>query len=327
MGDEPMPVTGKGDMPAEEEHKPSRFSRRRFLKLASLEFGGLIAGSVLDSFVIEPRWVKRTRPVIAIDSLPPAWDGVRIAHLTDLHAGKLVGLDYLAKVVEMTIAESPDVIVLTGDYVTGRAGITPELGQLLAKLRAPGGRFAVLGNHDYWASAAGVVSLVQTAGIPMLTNGSVLLDRKGEKLCLAGVDDLWEGRPLLDAALAGVDERLPRILLCHNPDYAEEMPGSPRVDLMLCGHTHGGQFKIPFGPRLGVPLKHVKYAAGLSQGPRCRVYTSVGLGMVGIPIRFNCRPELAIITLRRGMIRAAAAGRGAAGGDSTNIRTAAFFKI
>ena len=123
--------------------------------------------------------------------------------------------------------------------------------------------------------------------------------RGGAGLWVAGVDDLWEGSPDLAAALAGVPEAVPRILLCHNPDYAEQMQHTPRVDLMLCGHTHGGQVKIPFGPRPRLPIRHRRYAAGLVEGPCCQVYTSCGLGMVGVPIRFNCRPELAIVTLRR----------------------------
>jgi len=270
------------------------------MKLAAMALGGAAAGSVVDAWLVEPRWIKVTRPVIPVNSLPPAWDGVRIAHLADIHTGRLVGLDYVGEVVRATLAQSPDIIVLTGDFVTGAAAITPGLAQVLGKLRAPEGRFAVLGNHDHWADATGVVSLLETSGVTLLTNRNVVLERNGEKLCLAGVDDLWEGKQLLDVALAGVDEDVPRLLLCHNPDYAEKMPLDPRVDVMLCGHTHGGQFKIPFGPRPVVPVKHARYAAGLNRGPCCPVYTSVGLGMIGVPIRFNCRPELAIIALRRG---------------------------
>lgn len=91
----------------------------------------------------------------------------------------------------------------------------------------------------------------------------------------------------------------PRVLLAHNPDYAEQMPASPRVDLMLCGHTHGGQIRLPLLGALALPIRHRQYAAGLVHGPQCNVYISRGIGMVGIPIRFNCRPELALITLHR----------------------------
>ncbi len=256
-------------------------------------------GSVIDAFAVEPKWIKITNPVVQIPNLPSAWDGVRIAQLTDIHVGRLIDLDYVRKVVEKTDAAKPDVIVLTGDYVSRTDAIDDNLAESLGRLSAPHGKFAVLGNHDHWTDPAAVRSVLTKAGITDLTNRNTILNRKDASLCLAGVDDLWEGRQDLTGALAGVDESVPRILLCHNPDYAEQMPASPRVDLMLCGHSHGGQFKIPFGPRPRLPIQHAKYAAGLASGPHCRVYTSVGLGMIGIPIRFNCRPELTIITLRR----------------------------
>lgn len=276
-----------------------KLGRRRFLKWGLLSGVGVVVGGAVDAVLLEPRWVSLTRPVISIDALPSAWDGVPIAHLTDIHTGRLIGLDYVRKVVEMTLAQSPDIIALTGDFVTGVGAITPKLARVLGRLRAAKGQFAVLGNHDHWADAEGVRSLLNSAGITLLTNRNVVLEENHEKLCLAGVGDLWEDEQLLDAALAGVPEQVPRILLCHNPDYAEAMPSGPRVDLMLCGHTHGGQFKIPFGPRPQLPVRYAKYAAGLARGPCCPVYTSRGLGMVGVPIRFNCRPELAIITLCR----------------------------
>ncbi len=279
--------------------RPRRFTRRKFLKLSACAAAAAAVGSVIDAFAVEPEWVKVTGPVIPIPNLPPAWDGVRVAQLTDIHIGRLIGLNYLREVVEKTNAASPDVIVLTGDYVSRTDAIGDNLAEVLSWLQAPEGKFAVLGNHDHWTDPAAIRSVLKTAGITDLTNRHETLRRSGRGLCIAGVDDLWEGVQDLDLALAGVGEDVPRILLCHNPDYAEQMPAGPRVDLMLCGHSHGGQFKIPFGPRPRLPIRHSKYAAGLAEGPRCLVYTSVGLGMVGIPIRFNCRPELAIITLRR----------------------------
>ncbi len=256
-------------------------------------------GSVIDAVAVEPKWIKVTNPAVTIPNLPPAWDGVRIAQLTDIHVGRLINLDYVRKAVAKTNAAGPDVVVLTGDYVSRTDAIDDNLAEALAALQAPHGKFAVLGNHDHWTDPAAMRSVLKQAGIADLTNRHAILDRGDARLCLAGVDDLWEGRQDLAGALSGVDESVPRVLLCHNPDYAEQMPAVPRVDLMLAGHSHGGQFKIPFGPRPKLPIRYAKYAAGLASGPRCQVYTSVGLGMVGIPIRFNCRPELTMITLRR----------------------------
>ncbi len=282
--------------------KPAKTTRRSFLKRAALGAAAVALGGAADAFLIEPRWVKISRPVVGIPSLAPAWDGLRIAQLTDLHVGRYIGLDYVRDVVRMTLAESPDLIVFTGDLVSQHRCITSDLAGALKPLSAPLGIFSVPGNHDYWTDIDGVTALLVSAGVTPLTTRRVLFDRGGQALCLAGVDDLWEGRPSLDA-LADVGEDVPRVLLCHNPDYAEEMPAAPRVDLMLSGHTHGGQFKVPFDGRPRVPIRHPKYAAGLAQGPCCPVYTCVGLGMVGIPIRFNCRPEIAVITLRRAPAR------------------------
>jgi len=257
------------------------------------------AGSVLEAFAVEPRWIEVTNPMVRLANLPEEWLGLRIAHLTDLHVGRLISLDYVRRVVEKTNAERPDVVVLTGDYVSRRSAINDGLTAALAGLEAPGGLFAVLGNHDHWTDASRMRGVLEAAGITMLTNTHRILDRNGGKLCLAGVGDLWCDRQLLDEALAGVDVNIPRILLCHNPDYCDRMPATPRVDLMLCGHTHGGQVNLPLIGRPRLPIRNPAYAAGLAGGPYCPVYTSVGLGMVGVPIRFRCRPELAIVTLHR----------------------------
>jgi len=224
---------------------------------------------------------------------------VRFAHLTDIHLGRLIGLDYVRQAVAMTNDAAPDIIVLTGDFVSRKRTINADYAKVLGRLRAKEGKFAVLGNHDHWADAPGLVSVLASAGISTLTNAHRLLRRDGQDLCLAGVDDLWAGRPDLEQALAGVDSDVPRILLCHNPDYAEKMASRPRVDLMLAGHTHGGQVRLPLLGQTRLPIRWRKYAAGLATGPQCPVYTCRGLGMVGVPIRLNCRPELAIVTLRR----------------------------
>ena len=253
---------------------------------------------MFDSIAIEPRWLMVTRPAAGLADLGDGWLGAKIAHLTDLHAGRLCGAEYLSRVVETTNAASPDLIVLTGDFVTRRSAVRPELSDVLSALHAPGGKFAVLGNHDHAANPRRIQRLLEAADIEVLTNTRRILRRGGDPLCLAGVDDLRRGRPDLRAALAGVDEAVPRLLLSHNPDMAEMIPPDLRVDLLICGHTHGGQVRLPFGPPLFMPVRHRKYDAGMVQGPRCPVYVSRGIGMVGVPIRFNCRPELPVFTLR-----------------------------
>ena len=279
--------------------KPRRITRRGFLRLTA---GGLIGGltaSVVDALVVEPWWIEVTRPVIRLANLPAGWEGVRIAHLTDLHAGRLVVIDHVRKAVELTNDASPDLVVLTGDIVSHRDAIADGLAEVLGELKAPLGVFGVMGNHDHWVGVHHVRRVLRDAGVSLIDNDRAVLTRGSETLVIAGVGDLWTDRQRLGRALADVPADACRVLLCHNPDYADTMPPAPRVDLMLCGHTHGGQMKIPFGRRPRLPIDNPRYGAGLAAGPRCPVYTSRGIGMVGIPIRFNCRPELPIITLRR----------------------------
>ena len=273
--------------------------RRTFLKLLGGGAAVGVAGGALDGFLVEPRWVRRAEVPVGVPGLSSGWRGARIAFLTDLHVGRLVDLDYVRKVVRMTNEAAPDIVLLGGDYVSRRDAITPELSEALSSLEGPHGRFAVLGNHDSWTDAAAVTDMLNAAGIALLQNAHTVLRRGDADLCIAGVDDLWTGQPDLSTALDGCPTEAPRLLLCHNPDYAEQMPHKPHVDLLLCGHTHGGQVNLPLIGRPRLPIRHKQYAAGLASGPACPVYTSVGLGETGIPVRFNCRPELTVLTLRR----------------------------
>ncbi len=281
-----------------------RRTRRRLLKATGGAAWALANGAGYEAIFLEPRWVNHTRPVVWLEDLPPAWDGARIALLTDIHLGPVVELDYVAEAVEMANRAAPHIVVLTGDFVSRRRAIHRRYSRVLGGLCAGEGKFAVLGNHDHWIDPTGVSEVLSSAGITMLTNGRRTLERRGQQLCLAGVDDPWSGRPDLGSALGGVAEHVPRILLCHNPDYAELMPADQRVDLMLCGHTHGKQTRYRLFSSRGLPRRYGKYAAGLAEGPNCQVYISCGLGMNGLPIRWGSRPELPVITLRRAPQRA-----------------------
>ncbi len=280
--------------------KPKKLTRRRFLQWTGLAAGTALAGCAVDALALEPHGYVVTRRSIPIRGGGDAWDGVRIAQITDLHIGKLSSLDDARDIVDRTNDLRPDIVVLTGDFVSRADAISRALVEVLRDLRAER-KFAVLGNHDYWADARTMIASLASAGIPLLTNRNEILTRRAQPLCIAGVDDLWSYHPGPDAAaaLAGVPETVPRILLCHNPDYAETLPAPLRVDLMLCGHTHGGQIQLPLLGPLILPITHKKYAEGLVAGPRCPVFISRGLGMVNLPVRFRCRPELPVLTLRR----------------------------
>ncbi|MCK5113638.1 MAG: metallophosphoesterase [Phycisphaerae bacterium] len=280
--------------------KPKAKKSRR--KLVAWLIVGIIAagfvGVAVDALFIEPHGFKVTEHTITISDLPQEWDGVTIAHLSDIHIGRLSDLDDAREIVNMTNDLRADLIVITGDFVSRADAITPALVEVLRDLRAPMGVYAVIGNHDHWTDAPKMVAMFEAAGIRFLTNKHQILIRNGKPLALGGVDDLMSGNSDVTLAFTGVPNGVPRILLSHNPDYAELMPPGSNVDLMLCGHTHGGQVNIPLVGRLILPIKYPKYAEGLVQGPQCQVFISRGLGMVYIPARFNCRPEIPLITLR-----------------------------
>ncbi len=271
-----------------------RLTRRRFL----LGLGGgalACAGAGVDAYFIEPRWLRVTQPVVTIPHLPAEWDGLRIAVWADIHWNHMIDAALLTEAAALTRRHRPDLIVYVGDIINRHAP-ADELLAVLRTLRAPLGALAVMGNHDHYDM---LIPSLRTIGVRTLVNAHALLERDGSALAVAGADDLWRGRPDLAKALAGVPQAVPRIVLCHNPDLAEEIGPDPRVDLMLCGHTHGGQIRLPLIGALQTATAHRKHTWGLSQGPHCPVYTTAGLGMGIVPLRFLCRPEVAIVTLRR----------------------------
>lgn len=275
--------------------------------------------------MVEPTWLDVTRPAIWLPGLPPAFDGLTIAHLSDMHVVTRTDADLTRRATDVVDRLRPDLVVLTGDFVTYDAGHIALCAEALAPLAARYGCYAVLGNHDVWTDARRVAAGLGEAGITVLRGVAAPLDLDGARLWLAGIDDvgrsnrpgercdafegLWEG--LLSHGVAMLDA-LPldeaRILLVHNPDVNEVL-GARRVDLALSGHTHGGQVRLPL---LGAPLLPscygAKYAEGLVMAPRWPVYVNRGLGTVSPPVRLNCRPEVTLLTLRCGPAPSAALG-------------------
>jgi len=278
--------------------------RRRFLKrsaLACLGIGGTGLVAAVDALVVEPRWIGVERLDVPIRGLGAALDGLRVVLMSDTHCGPWTRPSYVRKAVRLANEQEPDVVLLLGDYVhRDRRRIAPGIAPF-ADLWAEHGVFAVLGNHDHWEGAPATRQALADADIPEIDSSSVTLDVGGSRLAIGGVDDLWTARQDLEATFDGVPGDVPRLLMSHNPDYAEAMPEGVRVDLMVSGHTHGGQVWLPLVGAPMVPSRHgQKYRAGLVQGPRCRVYISRGLGTITPPVRFLCRPELTVLTLRRG---------------------------
>jgi len=271
-------------------------NRRLFLSLSAQATLGLLAGTSLYS-LFSRRLCRINRQHVCVRGLPRAFEGLRVALLSDFHHGPHVPLEMVTKSVSLANSLRPDLIALTGDFVhRGKAWVAPCFREL-AKLRAPLGVFGVLGNHDHYAGAAKISHEVMAAvGIRNLTNTGVNLRRSGDVLRVGGVGDLWNDEQRLDLALG--KEGNPALLLSHNPDFTQQIRDE-RVGLVLSGHTHGGQCRLPL---IGSPLLPSRYgqryAVGLCQGPVTQVFVTTGIGHSFPPIRINCPAEVALLTLR-----------------------------
>lgn len=256
--------------------------------------------------VMEPSWVEWTSHRLVLPGLPPRLHGWRIALVTDIHRGGYNTMDYLSRVARDLNAQRPDLVLLPGDFVFGSPQYFGEAAEFVAMLQSRVAPLGTLGNHDHWEGEAEGRRQLTAGGLHLLDNGRLFLDEKGDLaaepprmgLCLAGVGDLWEGRPDLGAALRGVPETMPRLVMSHNPDFAEEARGHGRVDAMLSGHTHGGQVRLPVAGALLLPSRYgQKYASGWCRGPEFPVYVSRGVGTTLLPVRFGARPEVALFEL------------------------------
>lgn len=270
-------------------------TRRQFLKRASLGTLGLIATYPV---FIERYIILENTYRIPVPHLPKAFSGFRIVHLTDLHYGFLVPLGVIKGVVHRANRLKPDAIVCTGDYVHEKNSNSQidQVWPVLSRLSAPSGVYSVLGNHDHWASTARSEFWLKKSGQNVQHKG-VRLERGGQALWLAGVGDLWEDKVNLDNLLHAIPDLECRIVLAHNPDTADT-PHRSRFDLMLSGHTHGGQVNLPLVGAPVLPVNNKSYTSGLKQSLRgSPVFISKGIGWAIYPIRFNCYPEIAVLEL------------------------------
>ncbi len=280
-------------------------NRRRFLKICAGSALGGVAAVTLGHGIYETEMLTVRHLSVRVRHLPAPFSGATIAFLSDFHHSQVVPRAYLERVVATANALEADYIVLGGDYVTagwkynllhGKSYIAPCF-EVLSKLRARSGKYGVTGNHDTSVGLDEVNSAMTAAGIFNLSNRGVWLERNGTRLRLCGVGDLLTQSRHLPAALGDATERDAVILATHNPDYAEHMD-DPRVGLILSGHTHGGQVVLPI---IGAPVNPSyfgqKYLYGLVQAPHTQVYVTRGIGVLPIPIRVNCPPEIAVLTL------------------------------
>jgi len=282
-------------------------TRRKFLYSGALAAAGAAAIGADGYFESAHPELKEIE--ILLPRLPEAFDGFRIAQLSDFHYENRLAAVPIRKAIELVNNRRPDLIVLTGDFVTvpvldlhrrtaSRAARYAEpCARLLRQLRAAEGSFAVLGNHDAASDAMKVTSELAAHGIPVLRNRSIPIERGNARFWLAGIDDVLEGAADLDATVAGVPAGETIVLLAHEPDFADTVATKP-VDLQLSGHSHGGQIWIPGIGAPWLPPLGRKYPRGIYQFGNLTLYTNIGIGTIRAPIRLNAPPEISLITLR-----------------------------
>jgi len=268
----------------------------RILRLAG-SFGAAAFVATYPVF-IERYLVLTNTYRIPVPHLPEAFRGFRIVHLTDLHYGFLVPLWVIRHVVSRTNRLERDLVVCTGDYVHERNGTAQidRVWPVLSELTARFGVCSVLGNHDHWADTSRSQEWLTRTGQD-LRHKAISIENEGQRLWLAGAGDLWEDHRNLDDLLRDVPDSECRIVLAHNPDTADTR-FSARVDLILSGHTHGGQVELPLVGTPLLPVRNKEYSSGLKVSPKgARVFISKGIGWAVFPVRFNCLPEIAVLEL------------------------------
>jgi predicted MPP superfamily phosphohydrolase len=283
-----------------ESHR--RVKRKRWARWIGRGWARLSYG-----YRIEPTWLEVSRRDVPIHGLPRAFAGFRIVQLSDFHCSRQVTSAYLAEAVDLAQAQDPDLVVLTGDFVHRGFKYVDAVAECLCRLSAPSGVFAVLGNHDFSVRNAlglrrfrhlhrAVTQALTSRGIQVLRNESVALERNEARLYLIGVQDLWSRVCDLDRAFVGLSPAIPHVVLAHNPRTVEHLAGR-RCDLMLSGHTHGGQIHVPVLGRPALGKKARQFAAGMYRYRNTHVYVNKGVGF-GFRFRYGVRPEVAVLSLQ-----------------------------
>jgi predicted MPP superfamily phosphohydrolase len=251
---------------------------------------------------IEPYYIEVKEVSMASSDMPGSFDGKRIVFVSDIHNGEYFSRERVADLVSRINSLKPDIIILGGDYASSGSHNTSVCFEELKKLQAPLGKYGVLGNHDYWEGGQEALRDMNGAGITSLNNKGLWIYQNGERIRLGGVSDLWHGAPdpiptIIEANLSDYV-----LLVSHNPDYAEELE-TGFVDMVLSGHTHGGQITFfgLFAPYLSSDYGQ-KYRGGFAQTAYTTVYVTRGIGMTFLPVRFFARPEITVFTLKSAQI-------------------------
>ncbi|MDQ1524328.1 MAG: uncharacterized protein QOE47_2252 [Pyrinomonadaceae bacterium] len=268
--------------------------------MRGLAAAGLVGVSATAAYasLFEIHDYELTETEIFLPELPAAFENFCIVQVSDVHHSSLVSLDEVRRVAELAQGARPDMLVLTGDYTTARRSYIEPCAEVLGTLEAPAGVWAVLGNHDHYTDGELTRRALKRRGIGVLDNAHTEVTRGADALQLAGVDDWSWGYADWARALGKLDRSRPSVLLSHEPQVFD-LPEVAGVSLILSGHTHGGQVSLPF---IGAParfLEEFKYLRGRYEREGRQLYVSRGTGVVGLPIRFGARPEIAVLRLRR----------------------------
>lgn len=276
-------------------------TRRKFLKGV---FAGTVlagAGTFMYAWRIEPHWVTTVVRDLPIVGLPNELEGCTLVQVSDLHVGPVVDQDYLAETLEQVSAIEADLIAITGDFMTceGNEQVEPVLAVLEHLQAPPLGILAIMGNHDYgynWSRnevADELAGELGRMGITVLRNDTVDI----EGLQIVGLDDYWSPKYALSETMSGIDQSVPTLVLCHNPDAADTDGWAGYRGWILSGHTHGGQVDPPLMSPPILPVQNPRYSAGeFDLGDGRRMYINRGLGY-SRRVRFNSRPEITVFRL------------------------------
>jgi len=261
--------------------------------------------AILRAAMIEPHQIEITHQTIAIEKLPVEFQGLRVVQLSDVHHSPFLDEERINEAVRMANDLGPDLVVLTGDYISHSRDYISPCARALGRLRAPHGVFAVLGNHDHWTDGAMMRDALADQGIHVLCNESERIERGSSYIRLAGVDDMMVKRDDLRRALEETYWDETRILLSHNPAIIREAARAG-VDLVLSGHTHGGQvnWRLLTGRQDRKTARWLRRPSrrlmrGHAQLGSTQLYVNRGLGTVVVPLRYGCTPEVTLLEIVR----------------------------
>jgi predicted MPP superfamily phosphohydrolase len=273
-----------------------RFSRREFLLGAVATAAA--AGTPLPALAATDE-VTPERHEIVVPDLDPAHDGLRIAQLSDLHVGKLTPVERIRAAIEAANRFQPDLVVLTGDYLTRDPGGVTLMREQLAGLEAP--TIGTLGNHDRWVDPKGAGKSLEWLGYGFLENENTTISLRHAPFTVIGIDDLWTYSADPVRAMKGAPGGS-RLYLAHVPRTADLLANWGKPMLVLSGHTHGGQVNVPLLTPALRWIAHEPYIDGLYQVGKVQLYVNRGVGNVGLGLRLNAPPEVSWLTLRAGVV-------------------------